>query len=173
MTSHLSRSCSVRARSHPSWRLATAASSVLVGLGSSKPGRGGQAPPAPRFMPRLFVPPLPSWQSGGPSRGCLSPACSLQGSGSWGWTRTQVAGGNGQGSESPWSRPLSHPAAPRLEHGSSARGTVLLRVARSLVCLPTGRYRTHFEGRDPPVSSSVSPVPNNRLGTQQVKGNDL
>lgn len=95
MTSHLSPSRSVTARSHPSWKLATAASSALVGLRSR---RAGERWAAPRFTLRLFVLPLLSWQSGGPSWGCLRPACSLRGSGGWGWRTTRVAAGSERGS---------------------------------------------------------------------------
>lgn len=78
MTSHLSRSCSVRARSHPSWRLATAASSVLVGLGSSRAGERWAGPASPPLHAATVRAPfafLAVWGTEpGLSQPCLQPA---------------------------------------------------------------------------------------------------
>lgn len=137
MTSHLSPSCSVRARSHPSWRFATAAPLALVGLRSRRVGErwAGQSPHS-RLTLRLLAPSLPSWQAGGPSQGRLSTACTPQGSGSWVWQRMCPRGSwHSRRRVSVVTRAI--PA--RLEHGSSDQSHPVTPCLLT-VSLPTGTY---------------------------------
>lgn len=83
-----------------------------------------------------------------------------------------MAAGSGQGSVPSGGR-VSMVTCAFPPGGTTVRAWVIRRAACSLLSLPTGRYSTHFEGRDPPVSSSGSPAPSNRLGTLQADSKDL
>lgn len=162
MTSHLSPSCGVRARSHPSWRLATAASSARVGLRNRRAGERW----AGRCGPHTPVAFLAVWGTKpGPSQHCLhstglwelGPAADTGGSWEWaGWCAELLLTFHGH---------LCHPAPQNrvqsMGHRTEEPPCVALPIHWGL-SPPEG---TRFEGRDPLVSSSAFLAPSTRLGT--------